>query len=106
MSDESRAAPFFLDLFNGEFPYSIFCKVEEGVPRQRRNDEVARLNNKYQGIIAEKKTLKACLKHMIETESYRFLSKWTYEVLPKPLRGHPDFPNMTEVYVLCVCVCA
>ena len=67
-----------------------------GVPNNRHLDEIDRLNKAYQSIISSKKDLASCLQHMITTESYRLLSKWTYELFPKPLRGHPDFPVMTE----------
>ena len=100
MSSTSRSSPFFLNCYRDDVSHCIFAKIERGVSRERSDKEIRRLNSVYQSIISHKKELDACLQHMITTESYRLLSKWTYELFPKPLRGRPDFPELTEVIFL------
>lgn len=52
---------------------------------KRRNDEIKRLNELYIDIIPVKNTLQKCLKYLCQTEPYRMLKNWSYEMQADPL---------------------
>lgn len=52
----------------------------KGVSSERRSNEMKRLNKTYLEVVATKKGLKESLEHMVETESYRWISKATYSL--------------------------
>ena len=79
--------------------YSSF-NYYSGVDQARRDREMERLNKCYGEIIAEKNDINSCLSHMINTESYRMLSGWSYSLKPECLRlGSRAFelPESTDV---------
>lgn len=73
-----------------------------GVENSRREKEIARLNSRYAEVIAEKTDLQSCVSFLVNTESYRFLSGWTYSLVPECLRlGSRAFemPDHTDVII-------
>ena len=67
-----------------------------GTPAKRRNAEVKRLNGIYEDIWPSKKTIQKCLKHMAQTEPYRMLKDWSYEISADPI----DEDNVFDVSLL------
>ena len=58
-----------------------------GVSSERRGNEIKRLNNTYQQIISSRKGIKECLDYMVDTESYRWICRATYSLVPQTLRS-------------------
>lgn len=70
-----------------------------GVDQARREKEMERLNESYASTIKEKSDLRACLDHLVSTESYRMLNGWSYSLSPECLRngGRLEMPELTDV---------
>lgn len=77
-----------------------------GTTSKRRNEEIKRLNNLYLDVVREKQTLQKSIKHLAQTESYRMLKDWTYDVSAAPIEGiqgstgQPDFTDVCGKMIL------
>lgn len=49
-----------------------------------------------------KKELKACLQHMVDSESYRWICKATYSLDPQPIRSQRTFQIEEEQQITAV----
>ena len=76
-------------------PYGSFI----GTSVKRRNDEIKRLNDLYVDIVRVKHTLQKCLKYMCQTEPYRMLKNWSYEMEAFEIDEPADSPQATEVCI-------
>ena len=74
----------------------------EGTTPKRRNAEIKRLNDVYNEIIPLKNTLTKCIKYLCQTEPYRMLKNWSYEIHADPLESDepPGTPDFLEVLFL------
>ena len=66
----------------------------------RRNEEIKRLNDLYVDIVPVKMTLQKCIKYFCQTEPYRMLKDWSYDMEADPLTASDEpapTPEMTEV---------
>ena len=74
-----------------------------GTSSKRRTEEVKRLNELYSNILPDQETLQKCLKYLAETESYRMLKDWTYDLSNNPIEGEKQTstaerpPDFTDV---------
>ena len=102
MDSTMRKELIELSCFEESQRYAIFAKIEEGVSSQRRADEIKRLNQTYLEVVAEKKGLKESLHHMVETESYRWISKATYSLNPQPIRSQRTTELEPEAEASCI----
>ena len=78
----------------------IFKKMSHllGTSSKRRNDEIKRLNQAYLTLLPVKLTIQKCLKYMAQTEPYRMLKNWSYEMSAKSLdEDNTDQPDFTDV---------
>ena len=74
-----------------------------GTTARRRNDEVKRLNDLYVQSVPLKHTLQKCLKYLAQTEPYRMLKDWTYDMSTDPIEedatsGPPDFTDVSITF--------
>ena len=73
-----------------------------GTTGKRRNAEIKRLNELYVDILPDKKTIQKCLKYMCQTEPYKMLRDWSYEMIADPLTSdHGSNADFTEVCISC-----
>ena len=85
--------------------YYKIC-VYIGISNKRMNDELLRLNQVYVEMLPIRHTIQKCLKQLCETEPYRMLKEWTYEMHSEPLpedksSPHPDYTDVsTVIYIL------
>ena len=66
---------------------------------KRRNSEIKRLNDLYVNSIPVHNTLSKCLKYLCQTEPYRMLCDWSFEMNGDPLddEGSTAAPDITDV---------
>ena len=81
----------------------IFFKLISGTAAKRRKDEVNRLNEAYGTLLPVKQTINKCLKSLAQTEPYRMLKNWTYELSANALEedntATTDYPDFTDVSI-------
>ena len=68
-----------------------------GTTANRRNEEISRLNRFYVESIPVHKTIMSCFKFLCETEHYRMLKDWTYQINSDPLPSETPHPESTGV---------
>lgn len=78
-----------IHLFPSKSPKINNNFVFSGTTSKRRNKEVERLNELYLDILPLQRSVQKCLKYMCQTEPYRMLRDWSYEMLAEPLRNDP-----------------
>lgn len=72
-----------------------------GTAGKRIDDEIQRLNEAYMNLLPAKQTISKCLKYLSETEPYRMLKDWSYQLSASALHednnAHTDQPEFTDV---------
>lgn len=84
---------------------NAYLIIELGISAKRRKDEVNRLNEVYVDMIPEKPTIQKCLKYLCQTEPYRMLRDWSYQMKAGPLPSEtaadpPDYTDVSFTYTL------
>ena len=84
------------------FSKNIFMAVKlidyfSGIPLKRRSEQIIRLNDLYQNMVGVKHTLEKCIKFLAQTEPYRMLRDWSYEIAATPLHDDVDTEEYTDV---------
>ena len=70
-----------------------------GIPLKRRSEEIVRLNDVYQNMVGVKHTLEKCVKYLVQTEPYRMLREWSYEISASPLGEDVEPDDFTDVRI-------
>lgn len=70
---------------------------------KRRNSEIKRLNGVYGEVVPVHQTLSKCLKYLCQTQPYRMLADWSFEMNGDPLddgsTAGPDFTDVRFIYL-------
>lgn len=67
-----------------------------GCTSKRRTDKVSRLNALYANILPIRRSIQKCLKYLCQTDPYRMLKDWTYEMATDPIQSGGE-ENNTDV---------
>lgn len=101
--------------------YCIFAKAEDGefirywpwfriliilfyflgTTSKRRNQEIDRLNNLCQDILPMKSSLQKCYKYMCQTEPYRMLRGWSYDMIADKIPNEEQSTEQPEFTDVC-----
>ena len=74
-----------------------FFAFQLGTTQRRRDEEIQRLNSIYSDVVILKSSIHKCLKYLCQTEPYRMLKDWTYEIHADPIEGESNIPDIAEV---------